>query len=316
MATGISGYNPNFDNFGQPRPQAASVGTPIPPTNGVPASTPNPAKPAAPSQYDLLMKQYNDLLAAPSGSANLTAQYNQLYNAPPITSQPISAAPVAAKTTPYTQDPNVTSSISNLADLSQTGGYSASGIADLRARAVSPVRSVYASAQRNIDRAKVLQGGYSPNYTAATAKLTRGQSDAASSALTDANASIAQNVASNKLQIAPQYASASAQQNAARTATEQNNDQTVNDTNKFNSSNATDAQKFNSSSSTQSQQFDATNKQNILQSLSALYKSGVGDKLAILDAMKQLYGQQGSLGLQNKGLDNLASATLINAYRN
>lgn len=258
-----------------------------------------PATTAAPTdQYGNLMSQYTDLLNTPASSVNLSDQYSKLLTAPS------SFNPVAPTTTNYTTDPAYVDAINNLKTLSSTGGYSSQDIADLRARAVSPVQSVYAGAQRNIERAKALQGGYSPNYTAATAKLTRGLSDATSSAIINANAGIAQNVASNKLQIAPQYASAAGSANAARTAIEQNNAAAINR-----------GQEINSQGQTQAQQFDIQTKQNILQSLLQLYRSGTGDKLAILEAMRQLYGQQASLGLQNKGLDNAASSTLINAYR-
>ena len=58
-------------------------------------------------------------------------------------------------------------------DFANTGGYSPGNIADMRARAISPSRAIYANMQRNIDRQRALQGGYSPNYTAASAKLAR-----------------------------------------------------------------------------------------------------------------------------------------------
>ncbi len=80
----------------------------------------------------------------------------------------------------------------------QTGGFSPQSIADIRARAIAPTRAVYQNAQSNIDRQRAL-GGYSPNYTAATAHLTRGLADATSDANVNANASIAQLIQQGKL---------------------------------------------------------------------------------------------------------------------
>jgi len=84
-------------------------------------------------------------------------------------------------------------------EFSKTGGFSPENIQDIRARAIAPTRAVYQNAQSNIDRQRALQGGYSPNYTAATAKLTRGMSDAASDANVNANASIAEMIQRGKL---------------------------------------------------------------------------------------------------------------------
>lgn len=84
----------------------------------------------------------------------------------------------------------------NFAD---TGGFSPQDIADIRARGISPVRAVYANAQNNIDRQRALQGGYSPNYTAATAKMSRELSNNIADAVQNTNAGIAQMVQQGKL---------------------------------------------------------------------------------------------------------------------
>lgn len=94
----------------------------------------------------------------------------------------------------------------NLADLSTTGGYSEGDKADLRARGVSPIRSVYASANRDVDRQRALQGGYSPNYNAVKAKMAREMSDTISNQTQNVNADIASRVAQNKIGLAPTYA--------------------------------------------------------------------------------------------------------------
>jgi hypothetical protein len=84
-------------------------------------------------------------------------------------------------------------------EFSQTGGYSPEDLANIRARAISPTRAVYANAQANIDRQRGLQGGYSPNYTAATAKMSRDLSQNISDTNTNANAAIAEMVQRGKL---------------------------------------------------------------------------------------------------------------------
>ena len=170
------------------------------------------------SDYDKIMQGYSDLIKSSNDPSNLGT--------------------VTPNLSPYTQSADVTGSLANLSDLATTGGYSEEGIRDLRARGMSPVRSVYASAQRNIDRQKSLQGGYSPNYTAATAKMARDMSEQIAGAETDVNARIAQNVAQNKLSVAPQYAGYSAIANAARTAAEGSDADRLNRAAEFNAMSA------------------------------------------------------------------------------
>lgn len=74
----------------------------------------------------------------------------------------------------------------------QTGGYSPSDISAMRARSISPIRSVYANANRDIDRQRTLQGGYSPNYTASKAKMAREMGMTVGDANTNLEAALAQ----------------------------------------------------------------------------------------------------------------------------
>lgn len=76
-------------------------------------------------------------------------------------------------------------------DFARTGGFTPQGLANIRSRAVSPIRSVYAGAQREVGRQRALQGGYSPNYTAAMAKMAREQSMNMADASTNVEAGIA-----------------------------------------------------------------------------------------------------------------------------
>jgi hypothetical protein len=85
-----------------------------------------------------------------------------------------------------------------LEDFAETGGYSPEDIQNIRARAVSPIRSVYSSAKREIDRQRSLQGGYSPNRTAALAKMAREQGYVTSDASTNVESAIAQMINEGK----------------------------------------------------------------------------------------------------------------------
>ena len=173
----------------------------------------------------------------------IMGMYGNLYNK--ANNDPLSFSPISAQTSNYSASPDVTRSMSNLSELSRTGGYTDQGIQDLRERGISPIRSIYASAQRNIDRQKSLSGGYSPNYGALTAKMAREMADKIGGITTDVNAGIAQNVASNKLQAAPQYSGAAQRENEARTASEKGNADIINQINQFNAQMQMNAQKSN-----------------------------------------------------------------------
>lgn len=84
-------------------------------------------------------------------------------------------------------------------DFSKTGGFSASDLANIRARAVSPVRAAYANAQQNVNRQRSLQGGYSPGFGVLQARMQRQQGQGISDAATNAEASIAEMVQQGKL---------------------------------------------------------------------------------------------------------------------
>jgi len=99
----------------------------------------------------------------------------------------------------YSTDPTMANAMQGYTGFSQTGGYSPQDLQDIRARAVSSVRSQYQTAMDNLSRQKNIQGGYSPNYDAALAQMTRQQSYNTADALTNANAQIAQMVQQGKL---------------------------------------------------------------------------------------------------------------------
>lgn len=81
----------------------------------------------------------------------------------------------------------------------KTGGFSEQDLANIRARSISPIRSVYSNAHRELDRSRSLQGGYSPGYTTALGRFAREQGQLTSDATTNAEAGIAQMVQQGKL---------------------------------------------------------------------------------------------------------------------
>lgn len=92
----------------------------------------------------------------------------------------------------------LSSAIGGFGDFAKTGGFSPQDIQDIRARAVSPIRSIYDHAKNEVNRGKALQG-FSPNYNSALSRMAREQSYATGDALTNANAAIAQMVQQGKL---------------------------------------------------------------------------------------------------------------------
>jgi len=177
----------------------------------------------------------SNFTAAANTQASDYDKIMQAYQAAQKANSPINYTPVTPQLTQYSgPSASTMSAISNLNDLASNGGYSGQSIADLRARGVSPIRSVYASAQRNIDRQRTLQGGYSPNYTAATAKLTRDEAQQIGDANQNVNAGIAQNQASNRIGVAGTAASVSAELDRQKQQIEQENAAAVNRANELN----------------------------------------------------------------------------------
>lgn len=89
--------------------------------------------------------------------------------------------------------------MANWQDTAKTGGLSAQNMQDIRTRSVSPIRSIYSGARRDINRGRALQGGYSPNASASLAKMAREQSSVAADAGVNAEAGIAEMQQKGKL---------------------------------------------------------------------------------------------------------------------
>ena len=209
------------------------------------------------SDYDTIMNSYRNLLNNSTGN--------------PVTPSTVAPQTVAPTTTPYTQSSDVTGSLANLSNLSQTGGYTAQGKADILARDVSPTRGIYANAQQNVQRAQALGGGYSPNAGAVQASMARDESQQISGIDTAANAGIAQNVAANQLTAGNEYAGASATANAAKTQSDQNNANIVNSINEANASRNVQAQETNQAAGVNAAFGNRANAQGAVQGQTGLY---------------------------------------------
>lgn len=81
----------------------------------------------------------------------------------------------------------------------ETGGYTPEGLAAIRSRSYSPIRSVYSGAKRELSRQRALQGGYSPGYSTALGRFAREQGQLTSDAATNAEALIAELLQKGKL---------------------------------------------------------------------------------------------------------------------
>lgn len=173
----------------------------------------------------------------------------------------------------YSQSSDTASAIGSLKDLTDTGGYTQAGIADLRARGIAPIRSIYSSSQRNMERQKSLSGGYAPGFGASQSKLAREQADIIGKTTTDVNANIAENVARNRLAAAPQLAGAAQNEDRARMAREEANTNIINEINKINESIRLQVQ--------------AANNQNLLSSA-----EGMKSLYGTTPALAQMFGQQ------------------------
>jgi hypothetical protein len=282
--------------------------------------------------YDSIMKQYQDV-ANPGNDpqlSNLQRMYESYGSSPSMIAAPqqiaaptynapeqIAGSPgVTAVQTQYQRSPEMKSASDTLSELSATGGYSDAGIRDLRARGISPIRAVYANAMQNITRQKALQGGYSPNYTAAMAKMGRDLSEQIAGATQNVNAGIAQNVASNRLSAAPQFAqfaqnetgamndiasrnaaavNAASTTNASLAAdTSARNAAAINDAkaryeasiNDVNARNASSVNDVNSKNA----ELSAGARTTALSGLSSLYGASSQKQLSGIEGMKSLYG--------------------------
>ena len=134
---------------------------------------------------------------------------------------------------------------SNLRDFAETGGFSGSDIGNIRERAVSPIRSIYDSANQNLLRQKSLQGGYSPNMGASIARMARESAGIIGEKTTAANADIAQMVQRGKLAGATALAPLEARESERRQDLAMANTNIANQANMFNIRGASEVDRYN-----------------------------------------------------------------------
>jgi len=89
--------------------------------------------------------------------------------------------------------------LSGYSKFAETGGFSPDDLANIRARAISPIRATYANAEREVNRQKSLQGGYSPGFGVLKARMAREQGQSGAEATTNAEANIAEMTQKGKL---------------------------------------------------------------------------------------------------------------------
>jgi hypothetical protein len=217
--------------------------------------------------------------------SNIMDQYGRIGAAAQSPGQTVTPTPISPQSYTYTPSPQLMQSISNLQGLSQTGGYAPGDLADIRARSIAPIRSIYSSAQQNIDRNRVLRGS-STGYAATKAKMARDLAQQISDTTTNANAAIAGDVAKNKIGIAPAYAQAAGAESSLSNQYGRANTDTANDFSKFNANQVMDAAKINQGASGQA--LDATR--------------GMASLYGTTPALASLYGSQ---ALQSTQLQNL-----------
>lgn len=225
---------------------------------------PPPVAPTTPLQNQY--KLYSGAVQQQAGDyGNLMQGYQNLGN----NIQASGSGTYTPSTYGYSPTQAFTGAVSNLQDLAKTGGYSDQNIADLRARGISPIRAIYANAQQNVERQKSLSGGYSPNYAAVQAKMARDESNQIGDATQNVNAGLAQNIAQNKLQVAPTLASTTGNEN-----------QFVNNIGMQNTNTTNEAQQFNLNRPFQTNEAMANNL------------SGMRSLYGTTPAMSSLFGNQ------------------------
>jgi len=256
---------------------------PKPTYNFTPQSAYSASIPQTADDYDSIMGKYRDLYSSamrPQGSQDigmLRNKYQNLLSSPGYQYQSYTPEKLAYKPTG-----DVTSAMSQLKELGETGGYSLADQAAIRERGISPIRSIYANAQRNMNRQKNLQGGYAPGFGAAATRMAREQSELIANQVTNVNAQLAEAIARGKLTAAPQYA------NLASTESGRGFD-----ADRLNVTNSANAAQMNAQGQLQAATLRSQEIQQALAGLQSLQDSdrrGQSEALAAVEGMRGLYG--------------------------
>ncbi len=169
---------------------------------------------------------------------------------------------------------------SGLQEFGVTGGFSPSEMESMRARDIAPIRSIFDTGMRGLQRQKVLQGGYSPNFGAASARMARDMSSAIGERTTAVNANLAEMKNRNRLSALNTLAGVEQAREAGR-----------NQTNMYNSQMPLEYAKYNST----------------------MKANDVNNELQRLQGMQSVYGT--TPGLMNTfGNQVLSAANTVNSF--
>lgn len=183
----------------------------------------------------------------------------------------------------YQSSPEYNQTMEGLSEFARTGGYSDDDISNLRARGTAPIRSAYATALKELNRNKSLQGGYAPGHGAALAKFAREKGYLLSDKATDINAGIAERVAQNKLSSLSTLAPLQARENENRNRFNESNlknkmaveDYNTNLINEFNKMNQDEEMRINQLNMAEEQRA-IDNQNRALSGMSSIYSASPG----------------------------------------
>lgn len=196
--------------------------------------------------------------------------------------------------------------IGHYGNFANTGGFSAQDIQDLRARAISPTRSIYSSAQTGLDRSRSLGGG-SPNYAAASAKMAREMAQAISDANVNANASIAEAVQKGKMFGASGLESAGVRGQGLSTDIDQFNSQMAMQAAQLNNQNAAAAAAAGGAAASRNAELEMATRLAALGGMTDLY----GTNPALANVFGSQLLQSGNQLLGGQELQNQLSLGLV-----
>lgn len=195
-------------------------------------------------QTEEFHKNYQDAVTTQTGNYNdIMGQYKNQQNIAPAA--PIKFNPTSTATTNYKTSPEMQQAMTGYKGFADTGGYSPTDIQELRARGVSPIRSVFSSFQRGLDKQKALGGGYSPNYGAVTAKLAREMPEQIAGQVSNVNAGLADSIRQGKLAGLSGLGGLATSDTGFRTTSDINNANARNQMSQFNTSGDINAQTVN-----------------------------------------------------------------------
>lgn len=252
--------------------------------------------------YDKLMGGYENII----NESRNKAGRNQLNYIPinPVFNRQLEG-------TAYNRTGELNTALTGLEEYSKTGGYSDEDVANIRERGISPIRSIYSNAQRNLQRQKVLSGGYAPNMGAITAKMARESAGQIGDITTKVNADIAEKIASGKLNSLSALGSLSGRENELIAENNRKNNELKNQVELLNAEEQRRVDDLNNRNRLTVEQNNANlGQENTQNQLNAL--SGQRSLYGTTPALTQTFGQQ---VLANTG-QNLQANQTANMIKN